>query len=81
MPTTISDLWLVLHDDFPLDIRAPLFSSRQIESEVVRANFERRSGRTEWTAVDLEEAILAYGEGCAATAVNQLLQDLSPTCH
>jgi predicted lipoprotein len=51
---TISDLWLVIHSGCPLNIRAPVFSSRQIEGEVVRANAEHRSGRTDWVAVDLD---------------------------
>jgi hypothetical protein len=58
MPTT--DLWLVTRDDLIPDIRGPLFSSRQIERQVQRANEERRDGRSDWTAVELEEVIEAY---------------------
>jgi hypothetical protein len=79
--TTIADLWLVVHNDFATDIRAPLFTSHQIEDEILRANAECRYGRTDWAALDLEKAILAYGETCAATAVNPLLQELRATCH
>ncbi len=81
MRITITDLWLVTYIDCPLDIRAPLFSSRQIQSEVLRANQDHRDGRVDWIAVDLEEAILAYGKGCAASARNQLLRDLTPARH
>jgi hypothetical protein len=58
LPTSIADLWFLTYDNRPTDIRAPLFSSRQIEGEVRRANAERRCGRTDWTAIDLEEVIL-----------------------
>ena len=68
MPTTIADLWLLTCDNGPPDIRAPLFSSRQIEGEVRRANEERRGGRTDWTAVDLEEVLLSYVETARAIA-------------
>ena len=61
MPTTISDLWLLTYHGRPVDIREPLFSSRQIEREIQRANKERRSGRADWTAVDLDEVILGDG--------------------
>jgi hypothetical protein len=60
LPTTIADLWFLTYDKRPTDIRAPLFSSRQIEGEVRRANAEHRCGRTDWTAVDLEEVIMTY---------------------
>jgi hypothetical protein len=60
MPTTIADLWLVTHDGLIPDIRGPLFTSRQIESQVRRANAECREGRSDWTAIDLEEVIDAY---------------------
>jgi hypothetical protein len=60
MPNTIADLWLLTHDERPADIRAQLFSSRQIEAEIRRANRERRDDRADWTAIELEEVILAY---------------------
>jgi hypothetical protein len=60
MPITIADLWLLTYDDYPVDIRGPLFTSIQIEGEVRRANRERRDNRTDWTAIDLEEVILGY---------------------
>ena len=60
MPTTIADLWLLTYEGYRVDIRSPLFTSRQIEREVQRANWERRRGRTDWTAIDLEEVILEY---------------------
>ena len=68
MLTTIADLWFLTHDNGPTDIRGPLFSSHQIEGEIRRANKERRGGRTDWTAVDLETVILAYVEQAAASA-------------
>jgi hypothetical protein len=68
VPTTIADLWLLTNDNRPADIRSPLFSSRQIEGEVKRANLERRGGRTDWTAIDLEEVILAYLKQAAELA-------------
>jgi hypothetical protein len=49
--------------------------------EVNRANMERRDGRTDWMAVDLEEMILVYGENRAATAIDQLMRDLRKTRH
>jgi hypothetical protein len=81
MRTTISDLWLVTHDDTSVNIRAPLFDSLQIEREVRRANMEHRDGRTDWMAVDLEEVILVYGESKAANAINGLLRDMAQTRH
>ena len=68
MPTRIGDLWLLTFDDRPNDIGAPLFSSRQIEGEIRRANQERRAGRTDWTAIDLEEVILTYVRRAAEMA-------------
>jgi hypothetical protein len=68
MPTTIADLWLVTHDGLIPDIRGPLFTSRQIESQVRRANAECREGRSDWTAIDLEEVILAYLKQAAELA-------------
>ena len=79
MPTTIADLWFLTHHDCHIDIRAPLFTSRQIEGQVRRANAERRDGRTDWTAVDLEEVILMYGETRAANAIDLLLRDPRPS--
>ena len=61
MPKTISDLWLLTYHGRPVDIREPLFSSRQIEPEIQRANKERRNGPTDWTAIDLDEVI--HGDG------------------
>jgi hypothetical protein len=78
---TISDLWLVIHNGRLLDIRAPVFSSRQIEGEVARANAEHRSGRTDWAAVDLAEAIIVFSETHAAATLNLYLQDLGRTRH
>jgi hypothetical protein len=78
---TISDLWLVIHSGCPLNIRAPVFSSRQIEGEVVRANAEHRSGRTDWVAVDLEEAIMVFSEIHAAATLNLFMRDLGRTRH
>jgi hypothetical protein len=60
MRTTIADLWLLTCGDLPPDIGGPLFTSGQIEREVRRANNERREGRTDWTAIDLEETIRAH---------------------
>ena len=77
MRTTITDLWLVAYSGCPLAIRAPLFNSRQIQREVLRANHDHRGGRADWLAVDLEEAILTYGKGCAASARRQLLATIS----
>jgi hypothetical protein len=82
MPTTIADLWLLTCENRPTDIRAPLFSSRQIEGEVRRANEERRGGRADWTAVDLEEVLLTYVEtartiACAHARRNQKKSRLS----
>jgi hypothetical protein len=37
---------------------------------------EHRDGRSDWMAVDLEEAILVYGDNRATTAMDQLLWDL-----
>ena len=68
MATTIADLWLLTHEKRPTDLREPLFNSRQIEAEVRRANGERRDGRTDWTAIDLEEVILAQVESARAIA-------------
>jgi hypothetical protein len=61
VPTTIADFWFLTqpHDYIP-DIRAPLFSSRQIEGEIRRANTERRGDHTDWTAIHLEELIRMY---------------------
>jgi hypothetical protein len=78
---TISDLWLVIHNGCPLNIRAPVFSSRQIEGEVARANAEHRSGRTDWVAVDLAEAIMVFSEIHAAATLNLFLRDLGRTRH
>jgi hypothetical protein len=77
----ISDLWLVIHDGCPLDVRAPVFSSRQIDGEVARANEERRSGRADWVAVDLAEAIMMFSEIHAAATLNLFLRDLGRTRH
>jgi hypothetical protein len=68
VPITIADLWFLTYQGRPADLRAPLFTSRQIEGEVRRANAERRDGRTDWTAIDLEEVILAYLANAAAVA-------------
>ncbi len=81
MPITVSDLWFVTNDTCALDLRAPLFTSHQVMREVNRANMERRDGRTDWMAVDLEEMILVYGENRAATAIDQLMRDLRKTRH
>jgi hypothetical protein len=69
VPTTIADFWFLTqpHDYIP-DIRAPLFSSRQIEGEIRRANTERRGDRTDWTAIDLEEVIRMSLQRAAASA-------------
>jgi hypothetical protein len=69
------------HHDYTLNIRAPLFTSRQIEGEVRRANVERREGRTDWMAIDLEEVIMMYGENRAADAIDLLLRDLGLARH
>jgi len=55
-------------DDYIPDVRAPLFSSRQIEGEIRRANTERREGCADWIAIDLEEVIRTYLERAAASA-------------
>jgi hypothetical protein len=81
MPTTVSDLWFVAHDNCSVNIRAPLFSSCQIDHEVHRANMEHRDGRTDWVAVELEEVILVYGEKSAANALDRLMRDLGQTRH
>jgi hypothetical protein len=60
MRPRIADLWLLTRDGLIPDIRGPLFSSRQIEREIRRANDERRQGDTSWTAVELEETIREY---------------------
>jgi hypothetical protein len=78
---TISDLWLVIHNGRLLDIRAPIFSSRQIEGEVARANVEHRSGRTDWVAVDLAEGIIVFSEIHAAANLKLYLRDLGRTRH
>ena len=70
MPTTISDLWLLTYDKRPVDIRGPLYSSRQVEREVGRANAELRDGRSDWTSIELEEAIILDQERrCAVSPV------------
>ena len=68
MPTTIADLWLLTHSDYPVNIRSSLFTSRQIEGEVGRANKECRRGHSDWTAIDLETVIMAYVALSAVTA-------------
>jgi hypothetical protein len=60
MPTTIVDLWLLTYEGRCIDIRSPPFSSRRIDREVQPVNWKRREGRTDWMAIDLEEAIFAY---------------------
>jgi hypothetical protein len=77
MHMTISDLWFLTYEGMPVDLRAPLFSSRQVLGEVQRANRERRDGRRDWLAVDLEAVILIYGETRASIA----LRDLGETRH
>ena len=42
MPVTIADLWLIKRVDQPVDIRSPIYGSRQIDREVARANEECR---------------------------------------
>jgi hypothetical protein len=42
---------------------------------------ERRDGRTDWMAIDLEEVIMVYGENRAATAIDHLMHDLRQTRH
>jgi hypothetical protein len=79
--TTVSDLWFVTNDDHNVTLRAPLFTSHQIEREVHRANMERRDGRMDWMAVDLEEVILAYGDNRAAIVRDQLMRDPGQTLH
>ncbi len=69
MRRTISDLWLVAHTDRDLDLRAPVFTSHQIDGEVQRANLERRFGRADWVAVDLVEMIIVYGDKRAISAL------------
>jgi hypothetical protein len=81
MPTTVCDLWFVTKEGCAVNMRAPLFTSRQIEREVHRANMERRDGRTDWMAIDLEEVIMVYGENRAATAIDHLMHDLRQTRH
>ena len=68
MPTSIADLWLLTYDNRTVDIRAPLYSSRQVEREVGRANAELRDGRSDWTSIELEEAILLDQEQRCATS-------------
>lgn len=68
MATTISDLWLLTYENRPTDMREPLYNSSQIEREVVRVNEECREGRTDWTALDLEEVILEHLEKARAIA-------------
>jgi len=81
MPTTISDLWFVTNDGCAVNIRGPLFTSRQIGREVLRANMERRNGRTDWLAIDLEQVVMVYAENSAASAIDHLMRDLSLTRH
>ena len=76
MPVTIRDLWFVTHADCDVNMRAPMFGSTQIEREVHRANMERRDGRADWTAVDLEQVILWYGENRATAAVDLVVRNL-----
>ncbi len=77
--TTIADLWLLTYDGRPPDMRAPLFSSRQIELAVARTNDDRRDLRTDWTAVDLEEMIRLEVEACAATSRASMQLPIAPT--
>jgi hypothetical protein len=52
-----------------------------IDGEVARANEERRSGRADWVAVDLAEAIMMFSEIHAAATLNLFLRDLGRTRH
>ncbi len=67
MLTTIADLWFLTQpNDYVPDLRSPLFSSRQIEREVHRANAERRGGCANWSAIALEEVMRMYLERASA---------------
>jgi hypothetical protein len=57
MPMTIRDLWLLRYNEHPPDLAGAVYTSDQIDDEIRRANLERRDGRADWTAIDLEEAM------------------------
>ena len=81
MATTIADLWFLTPDDRPLDLREPMFSSDQIENEVSLANAANRDGRTDWTAIDLEEVILQHVEKVRAIAAFYAHHHLRPSIY
>jgi hypothetical protein len=59
-------------------MRSPIFTSEQIEREIRRANREGRDGRTDWTAIDLEEVILEHLDKARAVASRYDRQHLRP---